>query len=264
MGRLFLDPQNGSMLLPYPHPPHRIPTLLPRRLVHRKGVPALLRPTHFQPWVLFWSPDLRISSLQGHLQLLHCELEGACFQPSDLKKIHKDHQPDSVALLQTGTLGSHLPTVISSLLLDNLRKHRVCGVTPFSLPLTHHIRAASQLSGLEKSPLRSSDWGPWASMWRRALPCSRRTTSVWSPWDALGFYMDPRDLRAGRPDVPRAPRPGQPRPTGDPILLLAITPEPAAWTSSHDHRQIQKQEHPGLQEGPGPPGVPGTLTSLSR
>ena len=41
------------MLLPYPHPPHRIPTLLPRRSVHRKGVPALLRPTHFQPWVYF-------------------------------------------------------------------------------------------------------------------------------------------------------------------------------------------------------------------
>ena len=89
-------------------------------------------------------------------------------------------------------------------------------------------------------------------MLRSALPRSHPTIPVWSPWAALGFGIDPRDLRGGRSGVPRAPRQGQPWPTEGSTLLSAITPEPSAWASSHVYPQIQIEEHLGLQKGPGP------------
>lgn len=93
------------------------------------------------------------------------------------------------------------------------------------------------------------------------MPHPHPTIFVWSPGIALGLYINPRDLRAERMGGPGEPR-HWPWATEASTTLSAIAPEPSAWTFSHVGPQIQMQESLGLQEPL--PGVPGTLTSLSR
>lgn len=117
----FLTPRMVPCFHPIPIPNTEFqPFSLGDRSAGRGALPCSDPPTSSLGFNLI--PDLRISSLQGHLQLLHCELEGARFQPSDLKESHKSHPPDSVTSLWTGRRGSHLPTVVSSLLLGQSQK----------------------------------------------------------------------------------------------------------------------------------------------
>lgn len=82
-GGLLLDPAVGPCLRPV-----LVTECQPYRAVDQPqeegSVPCSEPPLAASDWIR--SPDLRISSLQGHLQLLHRELEGACVQPSDLEK----------------------------------------------------------------------------------------------------------------------------------------------------------------------------------
>lgn len=88
-------------------------------------------------------------------------------------------------------------------------------------------------------------------MLRCALPLPYPTISMWPSGASLGFFINLKDLRAGRWGAPGEPKH---RPWGAEAStpLSAITPEPSAWTSSHVHPQIQIQESLGLQESQGP------------
>lgn len=166
--------------------------------------------------------------MHGHLQFLHCELEGACVQPSNLKN---DAQKPPAKCSDPANLNfwdlSHPASPAS--LEQALERHR-WGVPSLTdiYPIPSHQVYPSSLLGFRESPQAFFDWGPRTSVLRSDLPCSHPTIFYQCLGLPLVSTSTPGISELGTWEPLDKPGTGSQEPRRLYSPLSAVTPEPSA------------------------------------